>query len=102
MSDIRCTPYVIGPIPFSPEEESNRIMPSVLGSMSQEAIDLSEKDIWCMRGVLAALDVVFLYDAEVIAEGIVRTINSAKLLLVAELDEYYLLAKLREVINGLK
>lgn len=75
---------------------------SVPGSLSQEAIDLSEEDIWCMRGVLAALDLVFLYNAEVIAEGILRAINREKLLLVAERDKYHLLGTLREAIHGLK
>lgn len=102
MPDIKCTPYAVGPIPFLPEEKSDRIMSSVPGSLSQEAIDLSEEDIWCMRGVLAALDLVFLYNAEVIAEGILRAINREKLLLVAERDKYHLLGTLREAIHGLK
>ncbi len=102
MTDIKCTPYCIRPIPFLPEEESNRIMPCVLGSMSQEAIDLTEKDIWSMCGVLAALDVVFVDDAQTIAEEIVWANDSEKLLRVAELDEYIYLAELKEIIHRLK
>jgi hypothetical protein len=66
------------------------------------SIDLTEKDTWYMHGVLAALDIVFIYDAPTMAEDIVGANDSEKLLRVAELDGYLYLVELKEIINCLQ
>jgi hypothetical protein len=104
MTEVKCTPHFIGSIPFLSEESSKTITFNVRGSRSQKqkASELTEKDIWYMYGVLAALDVVFLYDASTMAEEIVGANDSEKLLRVAELDEYLYLAELKEIIRRLQ
>jgi hypothetical protein len=50
-------------------------------------------------GTLAALDVVYLHDQDVVAEEIVRATDSAALLKFAKSDEYHNLKKLRGTVR---
>jgi hypothetical protein len=60
---------------------------------------LDQKDKYFMLGTLAALDIVFLHDQEVVASEIIRATDINMLVAVAKEDEYYNLDKLLAIVE---